>query len=135
MFLSAHQVRVRYAETDQMGYVYYGRYADFYEVGRTEMIRKLGFTYPEFEEAGIMMPVREIKIRYFKPARYDDLLTIKTSLKTLPGARITFHYEVFNEQAKLLNTGEVTLVFIGDQSRRPVRAPEKLLQALQPFFT
>ena len=134
MLITETKVRVRYAETDQMGYVYYGRYADYYEVGRTEMIRGLGITYRKFEELGIMMPVLEMKIRYYNPARYDDLLTIKTRVEELPIARIHFFCEIYNEQGDKLNSGEVSLVFTDSETRRPVRAPEELISAMQSHF-
>jgi acyl-CoA thioester hydrolase len=134
MLTTETKVRVRYAETDQMGYVYYGRFADYYEVGRTEMIRNLNLSYKQFEDMGIMMPVLEMKIRYFKAARYDDLLTIKTSLEKLPIARIRFVCVIQNEAGEKLNEGEVTLVFTDSNTRKPTRAPDILLKALQPFF-
>src|SRR5690242_2231348 len=103
MYTSTTQVRVRYGETDQMGYLYYGYYALYYEVGRAEAIRQLGFTYRQLEEMGIMMPVVELKAQYFRPALYDDLITVTTILKELPQeAKIQFHSELYNEQGQLL---------------------------------
>ncbi len=134
MYKSETKIRVRYAETDQMGYVYYGRYAEYYEVARTEMIRNLGFSYREFEERGIMLPVSEMKIKYFQPALYDDLLTIVTTIEKLPTARIRFVYEIFNEKGQKLNIGEATLVFTNANSRRPSRPPEDLILKLAPYF-
>lgn len=135
MYSSETKIRVRYAETDQMGYVYYGRYAEYYEVARTEMIRGLGFTYKEFEERGIMLPVTDMKIRYFRPALYDDLLTLKVKLAEIPTARIRFLVETFNEKGEKLNEGEVTLVFTNSVTRRPTRPPEDLVAQLQPFYS
>lgn len=135
MYSSETKIRVRYAETDQMGYVYYGRYAEYYEVARTEMIRGLGFTYKEFEERGIMLPVTDMKIRYFRPALYDDLLTLKVKLAEIPTARIRFLVETFNEKGEKLNEGEVTLVFTNSLTRRPTRPPEDLVAQLQPFYS
>lgn len=134
MYKGETQIRVRYGETDQMGYVYYGRYAEYFEVGRTEVFRELGLNYRQFEERGFMLPVSEMKIRYFKPARYDDLLRVVTRLEELPTARIRFHYETFNEANELLNEGEVALVFADSKTRRPVRPPKDMIEKLQPFF-
>lgn len=134
MYSSETTVRVRYAETDQMGYVYYGNYAMYYEVGRVESLRQLGLTYKALEEMGIMMPVLENHSRYKAPARYDELLTVKTTIKELPGVRITFYYELFNEEKKLVNEGQTQLVFIDMKSNRPCKAPEAMVQVLSPFF-
>ncbi len=134
MLINETKIRVRYAETDQMGYVYYGRYAEYYEIGRTEMIRELGFSYKHFEETGIMLPVQEMKIKYYRPGKYDDLILIKTSLLSLPTAKITFHYELFNEDGEKLNEGEVSLVFTDAATRRPMRPPQSLIKALEAFF-
>lgn len=134
MFKGETKIRVRYAETDQMGYVYYGRYAEYFEVGRTEALRELGLSYREFEEQGIMLPVSEMKIRYYRPAKYDDLLTIVTRLEKLPTAKIRFVYETINEAGEKLNDGEVTLVFTNAQTRRPTRPPEAMIEKLEPYF-
>lgn len=134
MYSSETTVRVRYAETDQMGYVYYGNYAMYYEVGRVESLRQLGLTYKALEGMGIMMPVLENHSRYKAPARYDELLTVRTTIKELPGVRITFYYEIFNEDKKLVNEGQTQLVFIDMKSNRPCKAPEAMLQVLNPFF-
>jgi acyl-CoA thioester hydrolase len=128
-------IRVRYADTDQMGYVYYGNYARYYEIGRVEALRGLGFHYKEMEASGVMMPVYENRSRYLRPARYDDLLTIRVSIRELPTVRIVFHYDIYNQQADHLNTGETTLVFQQMATGRLCRAPEELLQKLKPFFT
>lgn len=133
-FQHAHTYRVCYADTDQMGYMYYGNYARLYEIGRVEALRSLGFAYKVLEESGVMMPVYEMKTRYLKPARYDELLTIQTRIQQLPAARIVFHFELFNESNVLLNTGEVTLVFINRETNRPIMAPSALLGKLQPYF-
>ena len=125
------QVRVRYAETDQMGYVYYGNYATYFEVARVELLRSIGFTYKKLEEEGIMLPVFEFSIKYFKPAFYDDLLTIKTSLEYNNGARIKFHYKIFNDSGTLLNKAETTLVFIDRKTNRPTAMPEEMKTALK----
>ena len=135
MYESTTQVRVRYGETDQMGYLYYGYYAFYYEVGRAEAIRQLGYTYRELEEMGVMMPVAELKSQYFRPALYDDLITIKTILKEFPeGPKISFHSELYNEEGQLLNKGVTTLVFFDPKEKKKVDMPEALKQRLEPFF-
>ncbi|MFA6125692.1 MAG: thioesterase family protein [Bacteroidales bacterium] len=135
MYTNDVQQRIRYGETDQMGYVYYGRYAEFYEIGRTELIRKLGMTYRSLETRGIMLPVVKMVVRYIKPVSYDELITIRTVLRTLPTARITFFHELFNEAGEVINEAEVQLVFTDSKSRKPVRPPKDLIEALLPFFT
>ena len=125
------QIRVRYAETDKMGYVYYGNYATYFEVARVELLRKLGFTYKNLEEEGIILPVLDFSIKYFKPAFYDDLLTIKTIVKEKPGTRIHFEYETYNENGILLNKAETTLVFINRSNNKPMLMPEKMQSAFQ----
>ncbi|MBO0948361.1 acyl-CoA thioesterase [Fibrella forsythiae] len=126
--------RVRYADTDQMGYVYYGNYARFYEIGRVEALRSLGFSYKEMEASGIMMPVYENTSRYLKPARYDDLLTVTVTIPELPRARIVFRYAISNEAGELLHTGQTTLVFQRADTGRLTAAPATLLDHLKPFF-
>lgn len=135
MYVSTTQIRVRYGETDQMGYLYYGNYALYYEVGRAEAIRQLGFTYRELEEMGVMMPVVELKSQYLRPALYDDLITVKTILKELTGeSRIEFHVELYNEQEQLLNKGVVSLVFYDPKTRKKMDMPQELYTRLEPFF-
>jgi acyl-CoA thioester hydrolase len=128
-------LRVRYAETDQMNFVYYGNYAQFFEVGRAECIRDLGFSYKNMEELGVHMPVVALQVKFLRPARYDDLITIKTMLRELPEKyEITFHHEVYNERKKLLTTGQVTLMFIDSVANKRIRMPEFLREKLAPFF-
>ncbi|MFN3404233.1 MAG: acyl-CoA thioesterase [Cytophagaceae bacterium] len=128
------QVRVRYAETDKMGYVYYGNYATYYEVARVEMMRALGLSYKKLEDSGVMMPVLEYKIKYIKPAFYDDLLTIKIFIKEKPGVKIKFDYECYNESGTLLNVGETTLVFVSAASGRPCSAPGEFDSVIAKYF-
>lgn len=135
MYTSKTTIRVRYAETDQMGYVYYGTYATYYEVGRVESLRQLGITYKEIENMGIIMPVIENKSKYLQPARYDELLTIVTTIKEKPGIRIKFEYEIFNEENRVINKGETLLVFIDTKTNRPCRPPETMENVLETFFT
>ena len=135
MFTHETQVRVRYSETDQMGVLYHGHYAQYYEVGRVEAIRSLGTSYREMEETlGVLMPVMSLNMRFVRPVPYDELLTIRTSLRRLPDRYITFHVEIFNEAAKLVNGGSVKLCFLDAQSRKSCPAPAFLIETLQPFF-
>jgi len=135
MFTHETKIRVRYAETDQMGYLYYGNYAQYYEVGRAEMIRSLGFTYKSLEEDHkVMMPVMSLNKRFVRPAHYDDLLLVKTTLRKLPQKTITFHHEIFNEKNKLVNGGSVKLCFVDAISNKSIEAPECLLEKLRPYF-
>jgi acyl-CoA thioester hydrolase len=122
--------RVRYGETDQMGYVYYGRYAEYFEVGRVEWLRHLGVTYRSLEEQGVMLPVTELKVKYLKPAYYDDALVLTTQLAERPGVRIRFLYTLHRENGTLLCEAEVTLVFINRHRNRPQPCPSELLQAI-----
>ncbi|MEJ1236703.1 thioesterase family protein [Chryseolinea sp. T2] len=134
MYQSETRVRVRYGETDQMGYVYYGMYAMYYEVGRVESLRQLGLTYRSIEEMGVMMPVLENKSRYLAPALYDENLRIVTTLREMPKVRIRFEYEIYNEAGSLLNTGETLLAFVNKATGRPCRPPEVMTSILEPFF-
>jgi len=134
MFVNTTKLRVRYGETDQMGYMYYGNYAQFYEVGRVEMLRSLGLTYRGMEEFGVMMPVLELKCRYIKPALYDEEITIKVIMENMPGIRIHFKYELFNEQGELINVGETLLVFVDMKTKRPCIAPQYFLDKIRPHF-
>ena len=135
MYQSTTQIRVRYAETDQMNVVYYGNYAQYFEVGRVEAIRQLGYSYKEMEDDGIILPVVEMHTRYLRSATYDDLLTVKTTIKDLPtGHEIVFHSEILNEQNKLLTVGEVHLFFLNRETKKRTRMPEKMMEKLQSFF-
>ena len=128
------QIRVRYADTDQMGYVYYGNYAAYYEVARVESFRQLGYSYKNLEEAGVMMPVLELTTKYLLPAKYDDLLTVKVAIPEMPRVKIKYAYDIFNEQGDHLNHGETTLAFINMESGRPVRIPQVMKDLLDPYF-
>lgn len=127
-------IRVRYYDTDQMGIVYYGNYARFYEIGRVEAMRHLGMNYKELEERGISMPVYDLNSRFIRPAKYDDLLTIRVTIPQLPKTRFMFSYEIFNQDGQLLNTGQTTLVFVRTDTGRPCTAPNDLVEAAKPFF-
>lgn len=134
MYISETTIRVRYAETDRMGYVYYGNYTQFYEVGRVEALRQLGTSYKEMEDNGVMLPVYTCNIKYLKPAYYDDLLIIKTTIKELPTAKITFDYEIYNQKNELINTGNTSLVFIDMHSNKPCPAPKSFIEKIKPYF-
>ena len=125
------QLRVRYAETDQMGMVYYGNYAQYFEVGRVEWLRKFGISYKSMEEQGVLLPVVSLNINYKKSARYDDLITVKTQLVNLPSATIEFDYKITNESGEILTLGNTVLVFIDVKRNRPTRCPKYLLDKLQ----
>lgn len=129
------KVRVRYGETDQMGYVYYGNYPQYFEVGRVELFRYIGLPYKDIEEYGIMLPVANLSIKYIKPAKYDDELLITTTVKKLPeGARIVFEYEIKNQEDILLTKGDTTLYFMDKNSGKILRCPEQILNIMKPFF-
>ena len=135
MYESVTQMRVRYAETDQMNVVYYGNYAQYFEVGRVEAIRQLGYTYKDMEASGVIMPVVEMHVRYLRPATYDDLLTVKTLLRELPDQhRIEFLEDVYNEHGKLLCAGRVVLYFLDAATRSKTVMPQSMREKLQPFF-
>ena len=135
MYITETQVRVRYAETDQMDVVYHGNYAQYFEVGRAESIRQLGYTYKDIEALGIIMPIVEFHLKFIRPAHYDYLLTIKTTLKELPADhRIEFHQEVYNEAGKLLTVGRVLLFFLNGATKEKVTMPKALVEKLKPFF-
>jgi acyl-CoA thioester hydrolase len=134
MYTSSTTVRVRYGETDQMGYVYYGFYAMYYEVGRVESLRQLGLTYKELEAMGVMMPVLENKSFYLAPARYDELLKIVTTIRERPTVKMKFEYEIFNEGNQLINKGETLLAFINKNTNRPCRPPQSMENVLAPYF-
>ena len=135
MYQHETQIRVSYGETDQMGYLYYGNYAQYYEVGRVELIRSLGFTYQSLEkDHGIMMPVMTLNQRFVRPGFYDELVTVRTTLRKLPDSFITFHMELFNEKGKLMNGGTAKLCFVDIASNKTIAAPSVLLDRLRPYF-
>ena len=134
MIKNQTNIRVRYGETDQMGYVYYGNYAQFFEVGRVEWLRALGVSYKSLEESGIMLPVINLSINYMKPAKYDDLLTITTIMTKKPLVKIEFDFEVHNENNDLLTTGFTSLVFMDMKKNKPIKAPKYLLDQIYAQF-
>jgi acyl-CoA thioester hydrolase len=135
MFSTETKIRVRYAETDKMCVVYHGRYFEYFEVARAESIRKLGFTYADMEQMGIIMPVVEVKCKYIKPAVYDDLLTVTITLNELPvDHKVTFHSEVLNEKNELLALGSVALYFMEAKTMKRTRMPAQLFEKIKPYF-
>lgn len=134
MFVFETKIRVRYADTDQMGYVYNGNYATYYEVGRTEALRSLGMTYKSMEEDGVMLPVLEMKSKFFKPVKYDELITLKVTIADKPGVRILFKYDIYNENNEHVHTGETTMVFVDMQKNKPCLPPASFTDKLNPFF-
>lgn len=135
MITAETRIKVRYAETDQMGFVYYGRYAEYYEIGRVEAMRKLNLSYKEMEQKGILMPVIEFHIEYKKPALYDDELILITTIKKMPGVKITFHHECYNAAGDLLNTGYVTLAFLKKETKKPTPPPHWFLDECKKYFS
>ena len=133
MFTFETSLRVRYAETDKMGYVYYGNYATYFEVARVEALRSLGINYKEMEDNEIMLPVLSYSTKFFKPAYYDEQLTIKLYIKELPMARIHFHFETYNASDVKINTAEVVLVFVDMVRNKPCSAPQELITQLKSF--
>lgn len=133
MYSSQTEIRVRYAETDRMGYVYYGNYATYFEVARVEALRQLGVSYKSLEDKGILLPVADYTIKYLLPAHYDDVLIIQTHIMALPTARILFEYKTYRGD-QLLNTASTTLVFVDAKSGRPVRCPDEILNELRVYF-
>lgn len=135
MYTHTTQVRVRYSETDQMSFVYYGQYAAYFEVGRVEAMRALGIRYAALEsEHGILMPVMTMNVRYLRPALYDDLLTLNTSIVRLPENDIVFLTEIFRDNGKLAVSGTVKLCFLESEFKKRIPVPEFLINALKPHF-
>jgi len=127
---SLTKTRVRYSETDQMGVVYHGNYAQFFELGRTEWLRKLGVTYKDMEISGIMLPVISLNCNFIKSAKYDDLLTIETILVKKPLVKIEFDYKITNQNNELICTGNSVLAFINTNTQKPTKCPDYLLERL-----
>ena len=127
--------RIAYYETDNMGYVHHSNYIRLFERARTEMMRGFGYTYAAMEASGIMMPIIDVSCRYHSPGRYDDLLTIRATIKEIPVTRLHLDYEVHNEAGTLICTGHTTLVFVNDHTRKPTRAPEAFVKALETYMS
>jgi acyl-CoA thioester hydrolase len=127
------KIRVRYGETDQMGYCYYGNYAQYFEVGRVEALRSIGMSYKSLEAQGIMLPVSEFSVKYHSPALYDDNLTIITTITQISGARIYFNYEILNEKNILISKAQTILVFVDKKTMRPIQAPNTFIQLIEQY--
>jgi acyl-CoA thioester hydrolase len=134
MFTHESFVRVRYSETDRMGYCYYGNYAQFFEIGRVEALRELGFPYKELEDNGIILPVLDYSIKYLKPAFYDDTLKVVTIIKETPTTRFSFEYEVYNQHNEKITIGTTTLVFIDQETKKPTKPPKELTEKLNIYI-
>jgi acyl-CoA thioester hydrolase len=134
MFTSETQVRVRYSETDKMGYAYYGHYAAYFEVARVEALRQLGLSYREMEEKGIMLPVLDYRVKFFKPAFYDDVLLIKTRIEEMPTVRLRFVFETFSVEGSALNRAEVVLVFVDKEKNKPCPPPAYFMDKVRSYF-
>ena len=134
MIHTTHSIRVRYGETDPMKYVYYGNYAEYFEVARVELFRQLGMPYDEIENQGIWLPVSEYQIKYLKPALYDQILEIHTFIKKIPGVRIEFEYEIYNESKEKITEAKTILYFFDSKTNRPVKCPEFLMKLIENYF-
>lgn len=131
MIHTTHSIRVRYGETDPMKYVYYGNYAEYFEVARVELFRTLGISYDEIEKGGIFLPVSEYKIKYIRPGLYDQLLEIHTYVKKIPGVKIEFDYEIYNEDKVKITEASTTLFFLDSETNKIVRCPDFLLELIK----
>jgi len=123
-------IRVRYGETDQMGVVYHGNYASYFEIARTEWLRNLGVTYKELENKGIMLPVISLFFNFIKSAKYDDVLTITVILKKKPLVKIEFDYEIYNQKKEKISVGNSVLAFMDMKTNKPLRCPNYILEKL-----
>lgn len=128
-------MRVSYADTDRMGYMYYGNYPKFYEVARVEALRNVGISYKELEDSGVILPVGDLKVKYIKPAYYDDQLTVVTIIDKVPGVKFHFRYEIYNDKEELINIGETTLVFVDLKTGKPCRPPQHIEEIFQSVIT
>ena len=126
-------LRVRYGETDQMGYCYYGNYAQYFEVGRVEALRAIGMSYKSLEASGVMLPVSEFQVKYKAPAKYDDALTIKTQISESRGSRLIFDYTILNEENVLIAEASTTLVFVSKDHMKPIQAPDKFKELMKKY--
>lgn len=133
-FYHETQIRVTYKDTDRMGYSYYGNYPTYYEIGRTEFLRDANLTYKQLEDDGFLLPIVKMNINYLKPAKYDDLLTIRTIYKKLHSVKVEFEYEIYNQNGELLNKGETLLAFVDINTRKPKAAPKYYLDAMSKYF-
>lgn len=131
MVLNEISFRIRYAETDQMGVVYHGNYAQYLEMGRVEWLRSLGYSYKSMEESGVMLPVISLQVKFKKPAVYDDLITVETRLKKMPSVRIEFDFIIYNESKEVLVEATTVLVFMDMKTKKPIKCPDYLLNKIK----
>lgn len=134
MYQFETKIRVRYGETDKMGYLYHGYYALLYEQARVDAMRNIGVVYKKMEDDGVLMPVAELRCKYIRPAYYDELLTVKASIRKIPAMRVHMDYEIYNEKNELLNVGETTLAFIDSEKMKAIHCPQFVIDALMPYF-
>lgn len=132
-FIHTTKLRVRYGETDQMGYCYYGNYASYFEVGRVEAMRSLGVSYKSLEEEGVMLPVSHFEVDYLRPALYDDELLVTTAITELKGPRLFFEYEIHNPQGELVAKAKTTLVFVAKITMRPIAPPADFVDLIKRY--
>jgi acyl-CoA thioester hydrolase len=134
MLQSEVQIRVRYGEVDRMGYLHHGNYPLYFEVGRTELIRQLGLSYKEMEDKGILMPVRDLQVKYYLPVLYDQEVTLVTRLAKKPEVKVVFEYQLISDTGQLHSDAKTTLVFVDANNRKPIRAPEFFNRLVEPYF-
>ena len=135
MFCSESKIKVRYGETDQMGIVYHGNYAQYYEIARTDCFEAAsGISYASMEADGVMLPIVELESKFIKPAFYNEILTVKAIVKQLPTVRLKVEYEIYNEKNELINTGKTTLVFVDTVNRKPCHPPEAFMANIRKYF-
>jgi acyl-CoA thioester hydrolase len=134
MLEASVDIRVRYAETDKMGYVYYGNYSTYLEVARVEMLRDLGIVYKDLEDEDILLPLLDFSIKYIRPGKYDDILTVKTKIEKKPATRLYFTYEIYNQEETLITKAETTLVFVNAKTGRPMLPPKSVVELGEKYF-
>jgi acyl-CoA thioester hydrolase len=134
MYESTTEIRVRYGETDRMGFLYHGHYATYYEIGRTESFRQLGLTYLSMEEKGVIMPVTDLSMKFLAPALYDEIITVKTTVSTIPAVRMIVNAELMGPSGVIINRSEVKLTFLDAKNKSIMTAPQYLLDLLNPYF-
>ncbi len=136
MFSYESKIKVRYAETDQMGVVYHGNYAQYYEIARTDCFEAAsGVSYASMEADGVMLPILELESKFIKPAYYNEVLTIKAIVKELPTVKLKVEYEIYNEAKELINIGRTTLVFVNKSTRRPCQPPQSFIDSIKKYFS
>jgi len=134
MIVHSIDIRIRYSETDQMQYVYYGNYAQYFEMGRAEWLRQLGISYKDIEDSGVMLPVIDLQIKYHKPATYDEVITLTSKVTKKPSVKIEFEHTIHNQKKELLTTGKSVLVFMDMKKNKPTRPPAQILEITASYF-